>query len=91
MKESIDFSVDPENEAFKDRGSVHLTTRYSTIALGKDWSKFRTERVKRNMQKKNELMDMKVQDGVRAEEVREVFDSIAVFEKNLRGMRKERR
>jgi len=63
-----------------------LSTRYSTIQLGKEWSKFRSDRYKKNVERKEEGERAEKHRGVMKAEKEEQERVIAGFEKRLRAM-----
>jgi hypothetical protein len=62
-------------------------TRYSTIQLGKEWSKFRTARFKRNVAIKESRERQQAHEADMAKERTTTLDSITLFERRLRAMK----
>jgi hypothetical protein len=67
-------------------GQPALETRYSTLQLSKEWSRFRSERFKRNVERKEEREREADYRGEMDRETDVTCKSIALFERRLRAM-----
>ena len=83
--ESVDSTVSFDDQTYRQsftRGQPVLETRYSSITLGKEWSKFRAQRVKENKVKKEIRDELARRQEENIKHRDETYKYIADFEKN---------